>query len=174
MNNLKHKIILILIICLASNITYSAGTTSGSGKEDDETNLKGTSVATSYKKAVKAIKVGKKLDKKGKKNKAKEKYKKAYDYLIEANNKFPNNPDILNYLGFSLRKLENYEDAEIYYLLGLNEDPNHVGINEYLGELYVKTNRLDKAKERLKILKGCNCNQYNNLFESIKSGSSKY
>ena len=28
-----------------------------------------------------------------------------------------------------------------------------MGINEYLGELYVQTNRIDKANERLKVLK---------------------
>ena len=43
-------------------------------------------------------------------------------------------------------------NGEKYYLLGLEINPNHVGINEYLGELYVATNRLDLAKERLKIL----------------------
>jgi len=42
-------------------------------------------------------------------------------------------------------------------LLGLQVDPKHVGINEYLGELYVVTNRIDLAKERLEILKSCNC-----------------
>ena len=43
---------------------------------------------------------------------------------------------------------------------GLKIDPKHVGINEYLGELYISTNRLDKAKERLKILETCNCEEY--------------
>ena len=33
---------------------------------------------------------------------------------------------------------------------GLALEPNHIGINEYLGELYVVTNRIDLAKERLK------------------------
>ena len=42
-------------------------------------------------------------------------------------------------------------------------DPKHVGINEYLGELYISTNRLDKAKERLKILETCNCEEYSEL-----------
>ncbi len=41
----------------------------------------------------------------------------------------------------------------MYYLQGLQIEPNHVGINEYLGELYVVTNRMNLARERLAILK---------------------
>ena len=59
--------------------------------------------------------------------------------------------------------------------MGLKLNPNHVGINEYLGELYVQTNRLDKAKERLQILENCNCEEYNELKEIIEgTKKSKY
>ena len=37
--------------------------------------------------------------------------------------------------------------------MGLEIDPKHVGINEYLGELYVITNRMNLANERLEVLK---------------------
>ena len=54
-------------------------------------------------------------------------------------------------------------------------EPNHIGINEYLGELYVATNRLDLAKERLKILEKCNCEEYTELKEIIEgTKKSKY
>ena len=46
-------------------------------------------------------------------------------------------------------------------------DPNHIGINEYLGELYVVTNRINLAKERLEILKSCNCEEYQDLKDII-------
>ena len=60
-------------------------------------------------------------------------------------------------------------------LLGLEIDPNHVGINEYLGELYVATDRIDLAKERLKILENCKCEEYNELKEIIAgTKKSKY
>ena len=72
--------------------------------------------------------------------------------MIKSNEKKPNQADTLNYLGFTTRKLGDYENGEKYYLLGLEIDPNHVGINEYLGELYVVTNRIDLAKERLNVL----------------------
>ena len=54
-------------------------------------------------------------------------------------------------------------------------EPNHTGINEYLGELYVATNRIDLAKERLEILKSCNCEEYQELKEIIDgTKKSKY
>ncbi len=54
-----------------------------------------------------------------------------------------------------------------WYLQGLALEPNHIGINEYLGELYVVTSRIDLAKERLNILKSCNCEEYDELKEII-------
>ena len=62
----------------------------------------------------------------------------------------------------------NFEAGEKYYLLGLQVEPNHVGINEYLGELYVKTGRVELAKERLAVLKNCNCEEYAELKEVIE------
>ena len=168
-----RKVFLVFTYFLLIVPSYSAG--SGSGAEDDATILKGTRMATEYKKAVEAIKSAKKLDKKGKKEKAKAKYYSAYTYLIKANKVEPGDPDILNYLGFTSRKLGNYQDAEIYYLLGLDQDPNHVGINEYLGELYIITQRIEMAKERLKVLKNCKCKEYEELKEIIKgTKKSKY
>ena len=91
------------------------------------------------------------------------------------NKKKPLQADTLNYLGFTTRKLGDYDNGEKYYLLGLEINPNHAGINEYLGELYVTTNRLDLAKERLKILESCNCKEYNELKEVIEgTKKSKY
>ena len=64
--------------------------------------------------------------------------------------------------------------AEIYYLQGLDINPNHISINEYLGELYVQTNRISMAKDRLKILENCNCEEFEELSNAIKLGSAKY
>ena len=63
------------------------------------------------------------------------------------------------------------EDTKI--LKGLNLDPKHNGINEYLGELYVQTNRIDKANERLEVLKNCNCKEYGELELIIKTRGTK-
>ena len=47
--------------------------------------------------------------------------------------------------------------------------PDHPGINEYLGELYIQTNRIDLAKERLEVLKNCKCEEYDELKELIEN-----
>ena len=109
------------------------------------------------------INKAKKFEKKNKTDKAQKHYKKAIGYLLKHNKEFPADPNTLNYLGFAHRKIGDYENAEIYYSMGLELDPKHVGINEYMGELFVATNRLDKAKERLAVLKDCNCKEYKDL-----------
>ena len=70
-------------------------------------------------------------------------------------------------------KVGNFDQAEKFYLKGLSIKPDHNGINEYLGELYVQTNRIDKANERLKVLKDCNCNEFKELELIIKTRGTK-
>ena len=107
--------------------------------------------------------------------KAKKTYEKAIKYLLEANSQNSVDPDILNLLGFSHRKIGDYENAEIYYSMGLEIDPKHVGINEYMGELFVATNRMDEARKRLAVLESCNCKEYNELKQVIDgTKQSKY
>ena len=124
-------------------------------------------VKTDYDKAVSFIDSAKKYEVSGKTDKANKSYKKALKLLTKSNLKKPNNADTLNYLGFTTRKLGDYKNGEKYYLQGLALKPNHIGINEYLGELYVVTNRYDLAKERLNVLKSCNCEEYDQLKEII-------
>ena len=147
----------LLITLMVTSQAYSAGSSdSGSSK-----------TKTQYDMAVTHIKAAKNLEKKGKLDKAKQKYKKAQKLLIKSNKKKPDNPDTLNYLGFTTRKLGDFENGEKYYLQGLAIDPKHIGINEYLGELYVATNRHNLAVERLEVLKGCNCEEYKELKKII-------
>ena len=155
-----------LLLVLSVN-SYSAGSSDNS---NDNSKTK-----TSYEKAVVLIKSAKKYEKKDQIKKANKSYEKALKLLIKSNEKKPNNPDTLNYLGFTTRKLGDYENGEKFYLQGLAIEPNHIGINEYLGELYVVTNRIDLAKERLKILENCNCKEYDQLREIIQGiRKSKY
>ena len=100
------------------------------------------------------------------------KYEKALNLLVASNKEKPNKADTLNYLGFTTRKLGDFAGGEKYYLQGLSIEPNHNGINEYLGELYVVTNRIDFAKERLDVLKSCNCEEYDDL-KAIIDGKKK-
>ena len=158
----KNLFTFFLFLALSVN-SYSAGSSDNSKTK------------TSYDKAVVYIKSAKKYEKKDKIKKANKRYEKALNLLIKSNKERPNNPDTLNYLGFTTRKLGDYENGEKFYLEGLAIEPNHVGINEYLGELYVVTNRINLAKERLKILENCNCKEYDQLREVIQGiRKSKY
>ena len=158
------KIFVIFFFAFFATNSFSAGS-----------DPKPEKIKTDYVKAVESIKFAKKFEKKGKLEKAKKRYEKAQKLLLKSNSKKPNQADTLNYLGFTTRKLGDYENGEKYYLQGLKIEPNHVGINEYLGELYVATNRLSLAKERLKILEKCNCKEYTQLKEVIEgTKKSKY
>ena len=163
-----NKIFITLILIIFSTNSFSAG----SGSSDSDRSLK---VKSDYDKAVQSIKFAKKYEKKGKLEKAKKRYAKAQKLLLKSNEKKPNQADTLNYLGFTTRKLGDFENGEKYYLQGLSIKPDHIGINEYLGELYVVTNRINLAKERLKVLESCNCEEYNELKEIIEgTKKSKY
>ena len=160
----KIFLVLSFFTILLTN-SYSAGSSDDSSSK----------VKSNYDKAVTIIKSAKKYEKKGKTEKAIKRYEKAQKLLIKSNNQNPNVADTLNYLGFTTRKLGDYDAGEKYYLQGLEIEPNHVGINEYLGELYVVTNRMALARERLNILKACNCEEYDELKEIIEGKKkSKY
>jgi len=154
-----NKFIYTIAFCLFAQVSFAAGDSSSSDSDN---------YLDQYKAAKKLVNRGKKLESKGKNEKALKLYNSAYKKLLEANKLESRNPDILNYLGFTLRKAGNFDQAEKYYLQGLEIKPNHNGINEYLGELYVKTQRIDLAKERLSVLKNCNCEEYDELKEVIE------
>ena len=157
----KFTKILIIFFSLSVfnyNSVYGAGSISVG---DNNSNL--------YKAGKNLVLKAKKLEKKNKKAKAEKLYLKALNKLEKAYKKNNKNADILNYLGYTLRKTGNFKKAEIIYLKGLELDAGHIGINEYLGELYVQTNRIELAKERLGVLNGCKCEEYKELKELIEN-----
>ena len=158
----KILVVLLLTMGLSSN-SFAAGSSSSS-----------SDTKSSYDKAVKLIKAAKKYEIDGKVDKAKKRYERALKFLVMSNKNNPNKADTLNYLGFTTRKLGDFENGEKYYLQGLAIDPKHKGINEYLGELYVATNRHNLAVERLEVLKGCGCEEYDQLKAVIAGEKSKY
>ena len=161
---MKKLIYTLLIIIAFTNNSFSAGTSSDSSDS-----------SSNYTKAKNLIKAAKKYEKKGKTEKALKRYTKAQKLLLKSNKEKPLQADTLNYLGFTTRKLGDYEKGEVFYLQGLKIEPNHNGINEYLGELYIATNRMDLAKERLNILKSCDCKEYKQLKEIVEgTKKSKY
>lgn len=76
-------------------------------------------------------------------------YEEAIDDLSKAAAIVGPHPDILNYLGYSNRKLGRIDTAQDYYAQALALDPDHKGANEYLGELYLEIGELGKAKRQL-------------------------
>ena len=159
---MKSILILVLSVFLTTSL-MAAGSDSSSD----------TSKESTYEDAVKLVKRAGKLEKKENIEKARKLYTQAFSKFEKAYKSDKKNPDILNYLGFTSRKTGNFEQAEKFYLKGLSIKPNHNGINEYLGELYVQTNRIDKANERLEVLKSCNCKEYGELELIIKTRGSK-
>jgi len=157
---IKKILFSILLLAFFTGTSFAAGSSDSGSKK------------TLYDKAVEQIKIAKKLEKKGKTEKAIKRYERAIKFLVKSNKKKPNKADTLNYLGFATRKIGDFENGEKYYLQGLAIEPSHIGINEYLGELYVATNRMDLAKERLSILEKCNCKEYNQL-KGVIDGSKK-
>ena len=157
---IKKYLIFTLFFLIFNTSIFAASNDDSSSKVND------------YLKASNLIKAAKKYEKKGKIEKAQKRYEKAQKFLIKSNKEKPLQADTLNYLGFTTRKLGDYEKGEKYYLLGLEIEPNHKGINEYLGELYVVTQRIDLAKERLTVLKSCDCEEYDEL-KAIIEGTKK-
>ena len=161
---MKNLLLASLFVLTLIQPSFSAGSSGDS-----------SATKTDYEKAVKYVKQAKKYEEKGKTDKAQKRYQKAQKLLIASNAEIPNKADTLNYLGFTTRKLGDFETGEKYYLEGLAIEPDHIGINEYLGELYVATGRIDLAKERLNILKSCNCEEFEELKEIIEGKKkSKY
>ena len=159
---MRHLFIILISFILSTSL-IAAGSDSSSD----------TSKVSLYNDAVKLVKRAGKMEKKEKPDKAKKLYSQAFKKLEKAHKSDKENPDILNYMGFTSRKIGNFNQAEKFYLKGLSIKPDHNGINEYLGELYVQTNRIDKANERLEVLKNCNCKEYGELELIIKTKGSK-
>ena len=167
----KKYFIFIFITFFFNNISFSVTLSdSSTTTEEPRPPVK----MSDYNLAKKYIKKADKYDNKNKKEKAKKYYTKAIKYLFKSNKKYQSNSDTFTYLGYTNAKLGEFETAEIYFLLALEVKPNHKILNEYLGRLYIHTNRLNEAKERLKVLESCNCDEFKRLNNAIKLGASKY
>ena len=98
-------------------------------------------------------------------------YESALIHLKKALKESPEDADVHNLLGYSYRKLGNTKLAFEHYLKALSIEPKHRGVNEYLGELYLETQQLAKAEERLKVLAtACvsGCEEYDDLKVAIQ------
>lgn len=102
----------------------------------------------------------------------KESYSDAISVLngiVETN---PREADAYNLLGFSYRKSKDFARAERNYKRALRLNPDHKGALEYVGELYLQTDRREKAEEslaKLEALCPSGCEELDDLRRSIAS-----
>lgn len=104
-------------------------------------------------------------------------YAGEYDTAISLFNLVANknDPEALNGLGFSHRKLGKLNDGIAFYTKALSINPDYLLAREYLGEGYVAAGRIDLAKMQLsQIEKRCStsCKEYTVLAKVISTGSS--
>jgi tetratricopeptide (TPR) repeat protein len=80
------------------------------------------------------------------------KYHAAIAELEKALVKYPKSADVLNYLAYCNRKLNETDKAMAYYRDALAINPKHRGVHAYLGELFLQMDNLKKAEKELTTL----------------------
>ena len=86
-------------------------------------------------------------------------------------------PEALNGLGYSHRKLGKVEQGISFYATALETNPDYILAREYLGEGYVKLGHLDMAREQLAEIGnrcGTACEEYMLLAQAIDTGKPIY
>ncbi len=85
-------------------------------------------------------------------------------------------PRVLNYLGFTHRKLGKHDKAITFYEKALKIEPHFAAAHEYLGEAYVESGKIDKATaqlDKIKSICGTDCSEYSKLDTVIKAHKAK-
>ncbi|OQW63118.1 MAG: hypothetical protein A4S17_07295 [Proteobacteria bacterium HN_bin10] len=103
-----------------------------------------------------------------------ERYVEAFAALERTQAAVGPHADVLNYMGFTSRRLGRLDAALGYYREALRLDPYHLGATEYLGELYIQMGELDRARTqlaRLDQLCAYGCAQREELARWIESAS---
>ena len=148
---------ILLTLLFISSTSFAAGTS----YDDSETSISASEQVTKlYNKAYELV-YYKKFDKSI----------KLLEKIAKRKDLGEKKADVYNLLGFSYRKHSepNLDKAFDAYQIALEANPEHLGVHEYLGELYVETNRIELAQERLEVLKNCKCEEYEELAELIKN-----
>lgn len=74
-------------------------------------------------------------------------YENAIRVLFLAHDQ--SDPRVLNYLGYSNRKMGNFDKALTYYHAAVSANPDFTLVREYLGEAYIHLGQLENAREQL-------------------------
>ena len=97
-------------------------------------------------------------------------YAKSLSLLTKLEKTRPDNADVWNLTGFSLRKMGRYDEAKTAYEKALMIDPNHTRALEYMGELFLSLNQPEEAQkllDRLNKLCSFNCKDRDALKKAI-------
>ncbi len=81
-------------------------------------------------------------------------------------------PRVLNYIGYTTRKLGRIDDGIRYYKMALELDPDYVQARQYLGEGYLQKGAVGMAKEQLQEIAarcGADCEHYRTLAVQISN-----
>lgn len=98
------------------------------------------------------------------------KYEEALAQFRQARNQ--NDPRILNYIGFSMRKLGQVDEAMVAYNRVLTVDPNYTLARAYLAEAFLTQGKVDLAAGQLAEIGrrcGTTCEEYVVLARQIDS-----
>jgi len=86
-------------------------------------------------------------------------------------------PRVLNYLGYSHRKLGKMDKALEYYHAAVDRNPDFSLVREYLGEAYIQLGQLENAREQLteieRICGGRQCGEYGQLADLIVASQAR-
>jgi tetratricopeptide (TPR) repeat protein len=99
-----------------------------------------------------------------------EAYDKAIPLLKVLDARFPKEPEVLNWLGYTHRKLKDYPNAKLFYDAALDVEPTYRPALEYQGMWYVETGDIPAAKANLaKLMTICaSCEETQDLAEALK------
>ena len=99
-----------------------------------------------------------------------EAYAKALPLLVKLDKAFPNEPELLNWLGFTHRKLKNYPVAKVFFDRALKIDPLYKPALEYQGMWFVEMGDIPSAKANLERLRKicAACEETKDLEDALK------
>lgn len=97
-----------------------------------------------------------------------ERYAEAQAVLAQAHN--PSDPRILNYMGYTTRKLGDVDGALVYYARALSLAPNYTVARSYMGEAFLQKGDLARARTELAEIAarcGTTCQEHAELAQHI-------
>jgi tetratricopeptide (TPR) repeat protein len=99
-----------------------------------------------------------------------EEFGKAIPILFRLDKAYPDEPEVLNWLGFTHRKLKDYPKAKQFYDAALKVEPYYRPALEYQGMWFIETGDIPSAKANLaKLRQICAaCEETKDLEEALK------